>query len=218
MSIDPNEGTYHREWSEDELRDLIKDVNEELLDNYYWEYVAPLEKQLKELGHKTKKNKPAYSTVSYRPNRTHELYIGGYGNNKWELFFTNLMFELWNAGFLIRPENSDFKLKEKMNPNTMNFTRCFDGIIGLLESMEQPTWQNNKKGDLELCVYMIDELIRLEIIKQFKKDVLTEKIFGIKDPTRKRNKWNYNEKTFWKPKRHKEIDSILSTCLNKEYK
>jgi len=44
MSIDPNEGTYHREWSEDELRDLIKDVNEELLDNYYWEYVAPLEK------------------------------------------------------------------------------------------------------------------------------------------------------------------------------
>tara|TARA_B100000780_G_scaffold253849_1_gene201638 strand:- start:336 stop:602 length:267 start_codon:yes stop_codon:yes gene_type:complete len=49
MSIDPNEGTYHREWSEDELRDLIKDVNEELLDNYYWEYVAPLEKQLKEL-------------------------------------------------------------------------------------------------------------------------------------------------------------------------
>ncbi len=28
----------------------------ELLDNFYWEYVAPLERQLQELGHKPKRN------------------------------------------------------------------------------------------------------------------------------------------------------------------
>ena len=217
MSIDPYELTYSQEWSEDQLRDLIKEVNEELLDNYYWEFVAPLERKLIELGYNPKKNKPVDDSVAYRPDRTNELYIGGYGNNKWELFFTHLMFELWNAGFLIRPENSDFKLKEKMNPNTMTFVRCFDPVIGFLESMEQPTWQNNKKGDLELCVYMIDELIRHKIILGYKKDVLIKKIFGVKDPTRKRLKFATYHNTDYKPKRHEEIDSILSTCLNKDY-
>ena len=186
----------------------------ELLDNFYWEYVAPLERQLQELGHKPKRNKG--ETISFRPNRIHELYKGGYGNNRWEIFFTHLMFELWNAGFLIRPENSDYRLEEKMNPNTMNFVRCFDGIIGLTKDSDQPTWQNNKKGDLELCVYMIDELIRLNIITDHKKDLMIKKVFGLKDPTRKRQKFQLYEKTNFNPKRHKEIDSIISTCLNKE--
>ena len=217
MSIAPYEGTYSQGWSENQLRDLIKEVNEKLLDDYYWEFVAPLERQLIELGYNPKKNKSANNKVSFRPNRNHKLYKGGYGNNKWELFFVHLMFELWNAGFLIRPENSDYRLKENMNPNTMNFVRCFDPVIGFLESMEQLTWQNNKKGDLELCVYMIDELIGHKIIQDYKKDVFIEKIFGVKDPTRKRQKFATYHNTDYKPKRHEEIDSILSTCLNKDY-
>jgi len=40
--MDPYEGTYSQEWSEDNLRDLIKEIFDEELTIYHWEEVAPL--------------------------------------------------------------------------------------------------------------------------------------------------------------------------------
>jgi len=44
-----------KEWSEDSLRDLIKDVINDEITEYHWKYVAPLEKQLQELGKRPRK-------------------------------------------------------------------------------------------------------------------------------------------------------------------
>ena len=196
------------EWSESEIEQIIIYKVDKMLEDYYWEYVAPLEKQLIKLGVKPKFKS---QEITFRPNRNHKFYL----NNKWEIFFTTLMFELWNAGFLIKPKNSDYRLEDKFNPNTMNFVKCFSGINGLSRDADQPTWQNNNRGGLELCVYFIDELIRLKIITDHKKDLMIEKVFGIKDPTRKRQKFQTYSSTDFKPKRHKEIDLIIETSIKK---
>lgn len=147
---DIHPGEHKREWDEYEIEEIV----ENYLNDFYFDYVVPLEKQLKELGHTPKRT--THEKTSFRPNRRHDYYSEG----KWEMFFTCLMYELWNADFLIRPENSDYRLQEKMNPNTMNFIRCFDGVIGLVQGADQPTWQQNGRGGLELCVYMIDEFLQ----------------------------------------------------------
>ena len=190
----------------EEDNDKLQGLIDKRLNDFYFEYVAPLENRLKELGHT--QIRFASESITFRPNSMHKYYREG----KWETFFTCLMFELWNAGFLIRPENSDWRLKEKMNPNTMNFVRCFDGVIGLLKGNDQPTWQENGRGSLELCVYMIDELIQMKIISDNKKNIMITKVFGIKDPARKRAKFSTYHNTDYKPKRHKEIDDIISNA------
>lgn len=199
---DTHPDAYKREMDEGDIEEIVENA----INDFYFEVVVPLENQLKELGYKPKRS--TYETISFRPNSMHEYYR----ENKWEMFFTFLMGELWDAGFLIRPENSDWRLKEKMNPNTMNFVRCFDGVIGLVQGADQPTWQENGRGGLELCVYMIDELIRMKIISDHKKNKMIEKVFGIKDPARKRAKFSTYHNTDYKPKRHKEIDDIISNA------
>ena len=182
------------------------------LDDFYWEHVAPLEQQIIELGHKPKVSRP--QGKSFRPDRSGKMWLEH--KDKREQFFVGLMYELWDAGFLIRPENSDWRLKEKMNPRTLDFAYCFDWSVGFIEgTMDVQTWQNNKKGDLELCVYMIDELIRLKIISDTKKDVWIEKVFAVKDATRKRQKFSTYHNTDYKPKRHKEIDDAILRALDK---
>ena len=195
-----------------ELIKLIREQNEEILDDFYWENVAPLEKQLELLGHKPKKSKG--EIISFRPNRKIDeknkckLWNYSESTNEYILFFTQLMFELWKAELLIKPKNFSYTLKEKTNPNTVNFVRCFDGLSGLMDN-DQLTWQ----GEKQLCVYMIEELIRLKIISDHKKWILTEKIFGITDPARKLQKYGQNHKYDHKPKNHKIIDDIINNVL-----
>ena len=56
-----------------ELIKLIKEQNEEILDDFYWENVAPLEKQLELLGHKPKKSKG--ETLHYRRSGQFERVV-----------------------------------------------------------------------------------------------------------------------------------------------
>ena len=46
------EANTPNEWSEQAIRDLVKDIVEDEVTEYHWKFVAPLEKQLEELGHK----------------------------------------------------------------------------------------------------------------------------------------------------------------------
>lgn len=197
------------EWAQHEIENLILYQVEGMFEEYYWEYIAPLEKQIKELGGQIPK-KSLDETVCFRPDRTHEFWI----EKKWEQFFRLLYNELLSSGFVFHPKESKTPLKNENNLFEVSFLRCFDGVSGLMECY-RPTWQDNQRGNLELCVYFIDELIRLKIITDYKKDFMIEKIFEIKDPTRKRQKFGTYSSTDYKPKRHKEIDFIIETSMKK---
>jgi len=197
------------EWAKHEIEYIILDQVENMLEEYYWEYVAPLEKQIKELGGKIP-SKQDDESISFRPVRGHEFWI----EKKWDQFFRILHEELCHSGFLPKTERIEVEFENKKNLYTTSFIRSFDGVSGVLKS-HSPKWQNNKRGDLELCVYFIDELIRLRIITDYKKDFIIENVFGIKDPTRKRQKFATYSSTNYKPKRHKEIDLIIETSMKK---
>lgn len=193
------------EVSESEIVQLV----ESILDDYHWEYVAPLEKRIEELGGKRSETS-ANESGSFRPDRSHGYWI----DQKWEQFFRILYKELCSSGFLTHPNKTEAKTKNEKNQPVVAFLAYFDGVSRLTES-HRPKWQNNKRGDLELCVYFIDKLIRLNIITDHKKDKLIEEIFGIKDPTRKRQKFATYSTSDFKPKRYKEIDVIIETSIDK---
>ena len=203
------EGGAKTEWADYEIQNMIIYQVDDMLEEYYWEHIAPLEKQIKELGGKVPK-KSDVESVCFRPNRHHEFWI----EQKWHQFFNLLYDELLSSGFLISQKKNKPSLKNEKKLFSESFYRCFDGVSGLMESYK-PKWQNNIRGDLELCVYFIDELIRLKIITDYKKDFMIENIFGIKDPTRKRQKFGTYSSSDFKPKRHKEIDLIIETSIKK---
>ena len=203
------EGGGKTEWAQYEIENIVLYQVENMLEEYYWEYVAPLEKQIKELGGKIP-SKQEDESISFRPDRSHEFWI----EKKWDKFFRILHEELCSNGFLTKTEKIEVGFENKKNLHTTSFTKSFDGVSGVLKS-HSPIWQNNKRGDLELCVYFIDRLIRLKIITDYKKDFMIENVFGIKDPTRKRQKFATYSSTNYKPKRHKEIDLIIETSMKK---
>ncbi|MDP4679036.1 MAG: hypothetical protein NWS46_01585 [Cyclobacteriaceae bacterium] len=197
------------EWAQYEIENIVLYQVENMLDDYYWEYVAPLEKQIKELGGKMP-TKSVDELISFRPDRNHEFWI----EQKWEQFFRLLYNELLHSGFLTQPKKTESQLENKENQLLVSFLGCFDGVSGPIETYRLK-WQSNKRGDLELCVYLIDQLIKLKIITDYKKDFMIENIFGIKDPTRKRQKFSTYSSTNYMPKRHKEIDTIIETLIEK---
>ena len=120
-------------------------------------------------------------------------------------FFEKLFNQLCESGFLNIPKNSNSIAREK----TINtFINCFDGVTGLKKDDTKFTWQN--KGIQErnvLCVYMIEELIKLKIIEPIKHQKMTEQIFEIKNYSSRRQKYDS------KPKLHSQIDIIIDNCL-----
>ena len=100
--MDPYEGTYSQEWSEDNLRDLIKEIFDEELTTYHWEEVAPLIEQLERLGHKPKKaNQYKFIPRNKKP--------------KFKSYFSNLAVLLYQKGYILKTDS-------------LKFEKSFDGL------------------------------------------------------------------------------------------
>ncbi len=68
---------------------------DDMLEEYYWEHIAPLEKQIKELGGKVPKNQ------MLNPFASGQTDIMSFGLSKNGINFNLLYDELLSSGFLI---------------------------------------------------------------------------------------------------------------------
>ena len=178
-------------WSEESIRDLVKDIVEDEVTEYHWKFVAPLEKQLEELGHKPRKANeyafyPKITNGKFEYNATKRI-------SQYHTFFIVLGMLLYQEGYI-----------EKGNHNI--FINSFDGE-GNPEGHNLAGW----KGAKNHCTYLIDCLIEQKIILDVKRNKNVEYIFGIENPAQIRQAyWNNKNQ---KPKGHEKIDNIVSAAI-----
>ena len=182
-----------QEWSEKSISELVKRIVEDEVNEYHWKFVAPLEKQLEELGHKPRKANeyafyPKITNGKFEYNTTKRI-------SQYHTFFTVLGMLLYQEGYI-----------EKGNHNV--FINSFDGE-GNPEGHNLVGW----KGAKNHCTYLIDCLIDEKIILDVKRDKNVEYIFGIKNPAQIRQAYWSNKNQ--KPKGHEVIDRMIEVASNK---
>lgn len=183
-----------QEWSEEDLDDKI----ELKLTDFYWEYIAPLEEQLKRLGHSPSKGG---ETPVFRPQINNGYFFKSRAehknpvNKKYGTFLTGLHDKLCDAGLMHLTETSQ-----------LDFNYAFDGLRG--EHKYDLEW----KEPLNLCPYLLDVLIDKRIIDGMTDyNKATTFMFGVKDPANLRNQYKQNKTG--KPRNHKVIDDIIKDLL-----
>jgi hypothetical protein len=178
------------EWSEQAIRDLVKDIVEDEVTEYHWKHVVPLQNQLKKLGHIPEQA----NEYAFYPKITNGKFK--YDTEKrishYHTFFTVLGMLLYQEGYI-----------EKGNHNI--FFNSFDGE-GNPEGHNLVGW----KGAKNHCTYMIDCLIDEKIILDVKRDKNVKYIFGIKNPAQIRQAYWSNKNK--KPKGHEVIDKMIEVA------
>mgnify|MGYP004110084607 FL=1 len=181
-----------KEWSEQSLRGLIKNVLEEEIDAYHWQFVEPIERQLKKEGispYKINKN-------TFYPKRTSGKFNFNSENkiSEYHSFIHTLGILLYKEGYLHKTDHT-------------RFVKSFDGI-GNIEKLSKIEWVGAKNQ----CTYLIDSLVDHKIILETKLDENIEHIFEVKNPDHIRK--TYHNTKNKKPKGHIVIDQIIESSFN----
>ena len=184
-----------RKWDEGELEKLAYEIAkvaaEEVLDEFYFKNVKPLEEQLKALGKKPKKANPH----TFYPKRKGKFEYDS-ESVSWYHSFIYSLWEVLVAEELILEKDQEV------------FLHSFDGV-GNPENSNLCKWQ----GQTNLCTYLIDLLIDNKIILDIRRDAAVSAIFGIKNPAQVRQAYCRNQNQ--KPNKHQSIDMVFETAVNK---
>ena len=178
-------------------KDIFQSAMKDILSGFFLDFIYPLQKQIKELGHTPAKRD--FKNYSFTPK-----IFGGrkeFESNDYLIssskYFGNLAMLLFQKGFIQKTSSE-------------NFVNAFNGDG--LPSNTNVKWM----GQENLCVYMIDKLIDENLITDRKKNICTEVIFDISNVAQKRDSYlkNKNAEPYGKPKGYQLIDEVIEKAFD----